>query len=184
MSSILLTDQTLEAAPIPEPPLRALAHIPGTDGWPFVGNTLQLVADPKGATERLAKRYGPIYRSHAFGGRSIALLGPEANEFVLLDQAKIFSSTHGWGRILELLFPRGLMLLDFDEHRLHRKALVGRLQDGPDEVLSQEHKQRRRIANCGMDENIVRSALLSSDETDDARSCRRLFSRRRNRPGC
>ena len=60
-----------------------------------------------------------------------ALLGPEANELVLFDQAKQFSSTHGWGRILGLLFPRGLMLLDFEEHRLHRRALSVAFKSGP-----------------------------------------------------
>jgi len=42
-----------------------------------------------------------------------------------------FSSTLGWGRILGLLFPRGLMLLDFDEHRLHRRALSVAFKSGP-----------------------------------------------------
>ena len=59
------------------------------------------------------------------------LLGPDANELVLFDQAKQFSSTLGWGRILGLLFPRGLMLLDFDEHRLHRRALSVAFKSGP-----------------------------------------------------
>jgi cytochrome P450 len=59
------------------------------------------------------------------------LLGPEANELVLFDQAKLFSSTHGWGSILGLLFPRGLMLLDFDEHRLHRRELSVAFKSGP-----------------------------------------------------
>ena len=59
------------------------------------------------------------------------LLGPEANELVLFDQAKLFSSTHGWGPILGLLFPRGLMLLDFEEHRLHRRALSVAFKSGP-----------------------------------------------------
>jgi cytochrome P450 len=66
-----------------------------------------------------------------FGETSISLLGPEANELVLFDQAKLFSSTHGWGSILGLLFPRGLMLLDFDEHRLHRRALSVAFKSGP-----------------------------------------------------
>jgi cytochrome P450 len=131
MSLIAVDRQPVATPAIPDPPLSALAHIPGTDGWPLVGNTLQLRADPKGAVERLAKKYGPVYRSYAFGGRSISLLGPEANEFVLLDQAKLFSSTHGWGRVLGSLFPRGLMLLDFDEHRLHRKALSVAFKSGP-----------------------------------------------------
>ena len=108
---------------MPEPPLSALAHIPGTDGWPLLGVTLEMLADPKGVTERFAQRYGPVFRAHSFGGRAVILLGPDANEFVLLDQAKLFSSAHGWERIFGRLFPRGLMLMDFEEHRLHRKAL-------------------------------------------------------------
>ena len=66
-----------------------------------------------------------------FGETSVVLLGPEANELVLFDQQKLFSSTHGWDQVLGLLFPRGLMLLDFDEHRLHRKALSVAFKSGP-----------------------------------------------------
>jgi len=124
--------QPPSAAPaVREPPLDLLAHIPGTDGWPVVGSTFALLADPKGEVERNAARFGPVHRTRAFGGRTISLLGPEANEFVLFDQAKIFSSTHGWNFLLERLFPRGLMLLDFDEHRLHRKALSVAFKTGP-----------------------------------------------------
>jgi len=131
LSSIALDRKPVATPDIPRPPLGAISHIPGTDGWPLVGNTLQLLADPKGAVERSAAKYGPVHRSRAFGVRSIAMLGPEANEFVLFDQAKLFSSTHGWGALLGLLFPRGLMLLDFDEHRLHRKALSVAFKTGP-----------------------------------------------------
>src|SRR6516164_2929723 len=112
-------------------PSSALAHIPGDDGWPFIGHTLGLLADPKGFVERRAARYGLIYRSHAFGQSNISLLGPEANEFVLLDSQKLFSSALGWNVLLGRLFPRGLMLLDFDEHRLHRRALSVAFKSGP-----------------------------------------------------
>src|SRR5665213_3482570 len=114
------------------PPRRnTLTHIPGDEGWPVIGKTLEILADPKGQVERQAARYGLVYRSHIFGETSLVLLGPEANELVLFDQAKLFSSAHGWGRILGLLFPRGLMLLDFDEHRLHRRALSVAFKSGP-----------------------------------------------------
>ena len=115
-------DPVRTAAP-PPPTLADLAHIPGDDGSFLVGHTLRLLADPKGETERLAARYGLIFRARAFGNRNVNLLGPEANEFVLFDRNKLFSSAGGWNLLLERLFPRGLMLLDFDEHRLHRKAL-------------------------------------------------------------
>ncbi|MGA2291964.1 cytochrome P450 [Bradyrhizobium sp.] len=114
------------------PPKRnSLTHIPGDEGWPLVGKTLDVLADPKGQVERQAAKYGLLYRSHVFGETSLTLLGPEANELVLFDQAKQFSSTHGWGRILGRLFPRGLMLLDFEEHRLHRRALSVAFKSGP-----------------------------------------------------
>ncbi len=114
-----------------EPPLNALAHIPGTDGWPLIGNTLQLLADPKGTAERFAKIYGPVHRSYSFGGRTVSLLGPDANEFVLLDHDKLFSSKQGWERVFALLFPGGLIMRDFDEHRLHRRALAVAFKSEP-----------------------------------------------------
>ena len=79
------------------PPRRnSLTHIPGNEGWPLIGKTLEVLADPKGQTERCAAKYGLIYRSHLFGETSLVLLGPEANELVLFDQAKQFSSALGW----------------------------------------------------------------------------------------
>jgi cytochrome P450 len=101
----------------------SLTHIPGDEGWPFIGKTLEALADPKGYVERSAVKFGPIYRTHLFGETSVTLLGPDANELLLFDQAKLFSSELGWGPILGLLFPKGLMLRDFDEHRVHRRAL-------------------------------------------------------------
>src|SRR5437868_8385860 len=114
------------------PPKRnLLAHIPGDEGWPVIGRTLAILADPKGEVERMAAKYGLVYRSRILGETSITMLGPEANELVLFDQSKLFSSAHGWGQVLGLLFPRGLMLLDFEDHRLHRRALSVAFKSGP-----------------------------------------------------
>ncbi len=127
---------SMQTAAFPEialaPPRRsALSHIPGDEGWPIIGRTLKVLADPKGEVERMAAKYGLIYRNRILGETSITMLGPAANELVLFDQNKLFSSTHGWGTILGRLFPRGLMLLDFDEHRLHRRALSVAFKSGP-----------------------------------------------------
>ncbi len=109
---------------LPRTPRAALDHIPGEDGWPLVGNTFRLLADPIGFTERMAARYGPVYRNTSLGGTGVTVLGPEANELVLFDRDRIFSSEQGWGPLLNLLFPRGLMLMDFDRHRSDRKVLA------------------------------------------------------------
>ncbi|HAV81620.1 MAG TPA: cytochrome P450, partial [Erythrobacter sp.] len=55
----------------------------------------------------------------------------EANEMLLMNRDKIFSSEQGWGPILDKLFPRGLMLLDFDHHRADRRALSIAFKPGP-----------------------------------------------------
>jgi cytochrome P450 len=128
--SIQVADSSL-VAPLSPPKRSALAHIPGDEGWPIVGRTFDVLADPKGEVEKMARTYGLVYRSRILGETSITMLGPEANELVLFDNSKLFSSTHGWGPILGLLFPRGLMMLDFEEHKLHRKALSVAFKAGP-----------------------------------------------------
>jgi len=116
---------TLDANPhwLPHPARNSLAHIPGNYGLPLVGNTLKLLRDPWGFGGKMVARYGTVYRSHAFGEANVALLGPDANELILFDRDRLFSSEQGWGPLLNLLFPRGLMLMDFDHHRADRKTL-------------------------------------------------------------
>ena len=109
----------------------ALAHIPGEGGWPIVGNTFKMLADPHGQTRRMVEKYGRVYKNKAFGGWNVALIGAEANEMLLMNRDKIFSSEQGWGPILDKLFPRGLMLIDFDHHRADRRALSIAFKPGP-----------------------------------------------------
>lgn len=108
---------------LPELPDKALRHIPGEFGLPLVGNTFEMLRDPTRFGARMSSRYGPIYRNKGLGGAMVTLLGPEANELVLFDRDRIFSSEQGWGPLLNLLFPRGLMLMDFEKHRADRKTL-------------------------------------------------------------
>src|SRR5262249_18065944 len=131
MTSMSMQSVASPALPFTPPKRNELKHIPGDEGWPIIGKTFQVLADPKGFVEASGAKYGPVYRTHMFGETNVVLLGPEANELVLFDQQKLFSSTHGWTRVLGLLFPRGLMLLDSDEHRLHRKALSVAFKSGP-----------------------------------------------------
>ncbi|TDI57784.1 MAG: cytochrome P450 [Alphaproteobacteria bacterium] len=100
-----------------------LDHIPGEYGLPILGKTLELLKDPKKVSDYMYKTYGPIYRSSAFFQKSVSLIGPEANEFVLMDRERNFSSKHGWSPFLDKLFPNGLMLRDFDNHKAHRRIM-------------------------------------------------------------
>src|SRR3954463_623316 len=84
------------AAPKPA----ALAHIPGDEGWPVIGRTLSVLADPKGEVELMASKYGLVYRTRVLRETSISVLGPKTKELVLFDQTKLFPSAWGWETVL------------------------------------------------------------------------------------
>lgn len=104
-------------------PNRAIRHIPGDDGAPLLGDTSRFLRDFSGLTRDKYQRYGPVFRVNALFQDTIVLLGPEANEAVLKDHDKCFSNSLAWNVMLDRIFPNGLMLKDFDEHKYHRRVL-------------------------------------------------------------
>ena len=115
----------------------AFSHIPGERGWPVVGNTLKLVADPVRYGYAMVAKHGTLYWHRSFGGANVSMLGADANELVLFDRDRVFSSEQGWGPLLNQLFPRGLMLMDFEGHRVHRRALSVAFKPEPMRVYAQ-----------------------------------------------
>ena len=111
---------------LPRMPTSRLHHIPGDSGQlPILGDTLPFLKDYLGLVQRKSAKYGLVFRSNALLQNTVALLGPEHNELVLKNSDKIFSNKLAWDPLLDRLFPDGLMLRDFDEHRFHRKILQG-----------------------------------------------------------
>jgi cytochrome P450 len=100
-----------------------LAHIPGENGPPIIGTTLRVLRNPGAYGTHMVNTYGKVFRTNAFGNPTVSMVGAEANELMLFDRDKLFSSEQGWGPVLNMLFPRGLMLMDFDHHRMDRRAL-------------------------------------------------------------
>jgi cytochrome P450 len=100
-----------------------LNGIPGEPGLPIVGKSLDLLRNPARVSDDMVSKYGLVYWTNAFGRTSVTLLGPDANEFVFMDRDRNFSSKDGWGPILGRLFPNGLMLRDFEDHRAHRRIM-------------------------------------------------------------
>ena len=111
-------------AHLPEVAYDQLTHIPGlTPARIGALRTIEFMRDPLGMSQRMTERFGRVFRRQDFGGWGVTMVGPEANELVLFNKDKIFSSELGWNPVLELVFPKGLMLMDFEQHRVHRKAL-------------------------------------------------------------
>ena len=119
-------------ADLPEPTFEDLKHLPGMQPARIqMLRTIKFLKDPLGRSQEMLNDYGRVFRRQDFGGWGVALIGPEANELVMFNKDKIFSSALGWNPVLENLFPHGLMLMDFDEHRIHRKALSVAFKEAP-----------------------------------------------------
>jgi cytochrome P450 len=104
-------------------PASALAHLPGVPSFGPIDSTLAILGDPRGFFEAGYRRFGPVFTSSFLGARGVQLLGPDANELVLFDRTNAFSSRLGWQPFLDKVFPRGILSMDFEEHRLHRRSL-------------------------------------------------------------
>ena len=94
--------------------------LPGNAGLPLVGYSLDFLSNPVGMGLKLYQKYGPVYWINAFGITFLQMQGPEANQFVFRNQGDIFSNNQGWDFYIGKFFKRGIMLLDFEEHRHHR----------------------------------------------------------------
>jgi len=130
-----------------------LSHIPGNYGLPVVGNTFKHLRDPVGFKHQMRARYGDVYKNSVLFRKTVVLLGEAANREVLLNRNGEFSSELGWGQFIGKLFPRGLMLLDGEDHRRIRQLM------GPDFT---------RMANSGYEERIrhrVTSAISRMGES-------------------
>lgn len=102
---------------------RNLDHLPGDYGWPLIGQTFKFLRAPRKSQQQMYKKFGNVIKSSVLFQRSVVLLGPEANELVMLDKERNFSSRMGWHFLLDKLFRNGLMLRDFEDHRAHRRVM-------------------------------------------------------------
>ena len=99
---------------------RQLNTIPYEPGLPFLGHTLSFITNPVGTGLTFYAKHGAVIRGDAFGLPAVILIGPEANQLILRNPDHAFSNSLGWGFFLGRFFKRGILLLDFEEHRFHR----------------------------------------------------------------
>ena len=69
------------------------------------------------------ERFGTVFWTGGFGIRGVTVLGPDALETVLTNRDRAFSNKDGWDYFIGPFFDRGVMLMDFEEHRHHRRIM-------------------------------------------------------------
>ncbi|CAN6196185.1 unnamed protein product [Urochloa humidicola] len=103
---------------------------PGSMGWPYLGETLQLYSqDPNVFFASKQKRYGEIFKTHLLGCPCVMLASPEASRFVLVTQAHLFKPTYPRSKE-RMIGPSALFFHQGDYHLRLRKLVQGAL--GPD----------------------------------------------------
>jgi retinoid hydroxylase len=96
--------------------------MPGSLGLPYIGEAIDLFSTSQEFFINRFRDYGPAFKTQLFGKKYAVLVGPEANQSVLKDQASKLSSRQGWS-LLEPLLVDGLILQDPPLHTQTRKLL-------------------------------------------------------------
>jgi len=127
----------------------------GNSGLPILGHIIELFRGGPDFSLHLYQKYGPVFFSDVPLVPSIVALGPEATQAVYFNKNKDYSQK-AWHLLIGPFFNRGLMLLDFDEHRDHRRIM-------------QEAFTRTRLSSYVEDIDRVTTAVVADYPTDDAR---------------
>ena len=88
-----------------------------------IRTVLGMRRDPFGFHEKRVAEFGEVSGMSAFGRKWVVASGPEAAEEVLMNKKRAFANAPAWSYLIGPFFNRGVMLMDFEEHRSHRLIL-------------------------------------------------------------
>src|SRR5436190_17263659 len=112
------------ARPLADPPPGSgLKPVMGEPGLPVVGLSLLFLKDNLGYSRTFYERYGTVSWGGSLGTEVVSVIGPDGLETVLTNRDRAFSNADGWGYFIGPFFERGVMLMDFEEHRHHRRIM-------------------------------------------------------------
>jgi len=110
--------------PLAVPPAGSgLKPVIGNPGMPVVGHTLEFLNDGLRHARTYHARLGTVFWVNSVGGRWVQVIGPGGLETVLTNRDRAFSNKLGWDPLIGAFFDRGVMLMDFEEHRHHRRIM-------------------------------------------------------------
>ena len=97
--------------------------IPHLKGSFLLGQSAAFMNDCGKLFDDMYTQCGELSTSSILLKKCYTLLGPDANELVLLNKGGVFSNKIGWEKMLDALFRNGLMLKDSDDHRYSRRIM-------------------------------------------------------------
>ncbi|XP_052208210.1 abscisic acid 8'-hydroxylase 4 [Diospyros lotus] len=96
---------------------------PGTMGWPYIGETLQLYSqDPDDFFTKKQRRYGNIFKIRFHGCPCIMLASPDAARFVLVTHAHLFKPTYPKSK--EMMIGSSALFFHQGDYHIRLRKLV------------------------------------------------------------
>jgi len=104
-----------------QPDCTYLPQIPGDYGLPVLGHIIPFIRDLRGMVDTQVVRHGALAKLNLQGNKGILVAGPELMQEILLDKERNFSTEMAYRNTLGRFFPGGILLKDFDEHKVQRR---------------------------------------------------------------
>jgi len=105
-------------------PNQQLDHLPGDPGHWLTGNMKSLLPNLEPFVRKQQALHGNCFTLGLFRNtRVVMMVGPAANERILLDKEDNFSNHWGW-EVLQEFFGRNVLVRDFADHRQHRRLIT------------------------------------------------------------
>ena len=89
-------------------------------GAPGIYEVATAARDRRAAMKRRGERFGDISYQNFFGRKVVLPTTPQIAEKALINKDRAFANEPAWGFMIGVAFKRGLLLMDFDEHRQQR----------------------------------------------------------------
>lgn len=99
----------------------SLPHIPGNYGLPLLGHMIDFVKNLRAMTDRNVAKYGAVSKININNNKGILVAGPEFMQEILLDKNRNYSTEMAYRNTLGKFFEGGILLKDFDEHKMQRR---------------------------------------------------------------
>ncbi|XP_005991616.1 cytochrome P450 26A1 [Latimeria chalumnae] len=95
---------------------------PGTMGFPFLGETLQMILQRRKFLQMKRKKYGYIYKTHLFGRPTVRVMGAENVRQILLGEHRLVSVQ--WPASVRTILGSGCLSNLHDSQHKHRKKVI------------------------------------------------------------
>ncbi len=105
------------------PDCKDVDHIPGTDGIPYFGSSLQTIWGLHDLINKHYDLWGDVSRIKLLYQRGVLVLGADNNQRIFLDTEKNFSTEMGFAESIGKFYKGGILMKDFEDHRVLRRMM-------------------------------------------------------------